>query len=1115
MSSRAFLFSDFEASDVKRTGGMSEIVRAKLTSTGDICALKFSSRVDGDSQAAASFAREEAALSDLSHRHIVRLLGIGTDGAKRFLVLEWLEETLADYIQSVGPMEWSVFYENFGRPILDALKHAHARTYIHRDLKPLNIMLNRMREPKLTDFGISRSTGDIRLGVTFASAGSPPWTPPELDDGLFSERRDLYSWAAICVACLTGRVDYRSVADVRTAAKGLGQAAPQKLLERCLSDSPHERVESASVLMWSLDDFHRGRLLEVDRVRQVGVEISAHVHRKLEDLLPAEADADARVQRLFRDFEEPCDVSRLHEGDLEFAGSTLVIRSARGSSDSPWLVVKDIRAASLVAAVTATARLSIRLVERGPGVAVTPELRTNISFLESFLLAAEERAQEEQRRRDEERYLNMLQDTVSSRMRALRDMPALEYDDGKWDGGEFVVRVIGVHSLRPGEKRVIRTSQAILVLQVSGIQHDRARLRPIGHRRQIPPEGVLRVDTVAQRRALERQEEAVKALRSDMAVMPSLRRLMLRPASADPPETGGRLGPEGLSEDKVKVLDAALGMRQLMVVEGPPGTGKTTLITAIVKQFLRENPGSRILIAAQTHIAIDHVVSKLLKDEAFVDRVVRVARADEEKVSDEVRPALLDRCLARWCQKAAERSRAFLRQRGLAVGLNASEVELSVRLEALLAACKRNKEVVSSLGATEQRRGEAETLAVAAPEADVGGLETATIETVTLAELEQERELLGERIQRLRDELRTLGEDGRLLAEVPEDEQATWLQMLEQRDEPWRAFRKELELQVAWLDVLGQLKQLEEVVLRGASVVAGTCVGLGSSEAFARTRFDLCIIDEASKATPTEALIPMVRSERCLVVGDPRQLPPYDGDAVEVEGYGAEESRETLLDYLIPRLPPACVERLTHQHRMCAGIGGLISTCFYDGVLKNERPDMNRPDWLRKKFPKPVVWIDTPNSPQQRRIHTYTNPGEQDAVLSLLKTIQHGASRAQQKVSVAVIAGYAAQAEALDARIQRDSFGSLAIEVATVDSFQGKEADICMFSVTLSNSSDFLGFLRSMKRLNVALSRPKDLLVIVGDQTFCYQVTGDNPFVNVIDYIEANPSSCETRRDSK
>lgn len=1101
-------------SDLRRSGGMSEIVQAKLNSTGETCALKFSRRGDSDSQAVASFSREANALSDISHRNIVRLLGIGTDGAKRFLALEWLEETLSDYILSIGPMEWPSFYENVGRPILEGLEHAHGRGYAHRDLKPLNIMLSRMREPKLTDFGISRHTEDQRNGYTFAGMGSAPWTPAELDDGVFSERRDLYSWAAICVACLTGRLDYKSVAELRAKVKELGLLAPQRLLEQCMSDSPLDRPASASLLIWNLDDYHRARLADTDRARLVGIEMSGQVHERLLDLLPHEADADARVRRLQQDFADPCEVSLLNEGDLEFAGQTLVVRAKRGSTDSPWLIVNDIRAASLVVAAAATARLTLEFVERRPGVPVNPELRANISFIESFLRSTEVRAKEEQRRRDEERYLNMLQDTVTARMRALRDMPALEYVDGRWDGGEFVVNVVGAHSLKLGEKRVVRTAKAVLVLQVTRVQYDQAHFLLIGQRRQIPSEGVLRVDTGAQRRALERQEEAVKALRSDTAVMPNLRQLLLRPGTADAPEPGGRPSPDGLSEDKVKVLDAALGMRQIMVVEGPPGTGKTTLITAIVKQFLREHPGSRVLLAAQTHIAIDHVVSKLLKDESLADRIVRVARADEEKVADDVRPALLDRCLARWCQNAAEQSRKFLAQRGLEVGLKALDVELSIRLEMLLAACKRQQVVVSSLEDAGQRLDAAETRAVIAPEADVSGLETATVETLTMAELDLERDQLGEHIARLREELRALGPDGQLLAEVPENEQASWLEMLEQRGEAWPGFRKQLELQVAWLDVLGQLRQLEEVVLRGASVVAGTCVGLGSSEAFSKTRFDLCIIDEASKATPTEALVPIVRSEQCLIVGDPKQLPPFDGDAVEVDGYGADEAKETLLDYLIPRLTPACVERLTHQHRMCAGIGGLISRCFYFGTLENKRPDSERPEWLRKKFSKPVVWIDTPNSPQQRRIHTYTNAGEQDVVLAQLKTIQYCASRAQQKASVAVIAGYAAQADALNSRIQRDSFASLSIEVATVDSFQGKEADICIFSVTLSNSADFLGFLRSMKRLNVALSRPKDLLIIVGNQTFCYQATGENPFVKVIDYIEANPASCETRRDS-
>lgn len=552
-----------------------------------------------------------------------------------------------------------------------------------------------------------------------------------------------------------------------------------------------------------------------------------------------------------------------------------------------------------------------------------------------------------------------------------------------------------------------------------------------------------------------------------------------------------------------------------MVVQGPPGTGKTTLITEVVERYLKEHPGARVLIAAQTHIAIDHVIGKLLQLPETAERVVRIARADEDKVSEKVRSALLQRCVVRWCETAAEKARQFVHERGVKVGLDSEEVERFVRLESLLLACQRQQSISDALDAGQLKLATAQEGALAAPPNDVAEVESATVATMTVAELEGERKRLAEHVNRLRNELRQLGRDGTELADLPEDELREWRLLLEQKEDTWRQFRRELELQVGWLDLLGQLKQFEEVVLRSASVVAGTCVGLGSNDALLRTRFDLCIIDEASKATATEALIPMVRSERCLIVGDPKQLPPFDGGPIDLDEYGVEEIKETLLDYLLPRLPKPCVYQLTHQHRMCKSIGNLISKVFYSGALINERPDSDRPEWIRKKFPKPVVWIDSQGSGQRRQGHTYVNLGEQDIILETLKVLQHGASRAKVLTSVAVIAGYAAQAYALDARIQKDSFGSLAIEVATVDSFQGRETDVCVFSVTLSNSKDFLGFLRSMKRLNVALSRPKDLLAIVGDQHFCYQVPGDNPFVGVIDYIDGNPSSCETRHVRK
>lgn len=83
---------------------------------------------------------------------------------------------------------------------------------------------------------------------------------------------------------------------------------------------------------------------------------------------------------------------------------------------------------------------------------------------------------------------------------------------------------------------------------------------------------------------------------------------------------------------------------------------------------------------------------------------------------------------------------------------------------------------------------------------------------------------------------------------------------------------------------------------------------------------------------------------------------------------------------------------------------------------------------------------------------------------------------------------------------------------STVDAFQGSEAEICIYSVTRSNKEGRLGFLRERPRLNVALSRGRSALIIVGDDAFCRSASGDNPFRKVLDFIEAHPEQCERRQ---
>ena len=95
-------------------------------------------------------------------------------------------------------MRWPDYFEQIGRPILKAVAFAQNRRWIHRDIKPSNILMSADGIPKLSDYGIARNTERPRIGMTFASFQSAPFTSPEPDDGgEFSMSRDCFSLAAV------------------------------------------------------------------------------------------------------------------------------------------------------------------------------------------------------------------------------------------------------------------------------------------------------------------------------------------------------------------------------------------------------------------------------------------------------------------------------------------------------------------------------------------------------------------------------------------------------------------------------------------------------------------------------------------------------------------------------------------------------------------------------------------------------------------------------------------------------------------------------------------------------------------------------------------------------
>src|SRR5262249_29488824 len=131
--------------------------------------------------------------------------------------------------------------------------------------------------------------------------------------------------------------------------------------------------------------------------------------------------------------------------------------------------------------------------------------------------------------------------------------------------------------------------------------------------------GRLEFDSLAADIALNRQKEALDAIRFGRAIDPTLKQLIIHPEKATAPQVREdvQFVNRDLDAAKIGAVKKALGLIDLLVVEGPPGTGKTTFIAETVVQALRQNPQARILISSQTHVALDNAIeriSKLSKD---------------------------------------------------------------------------------------------------------------------------------------------------------------------------------------------------------------------------------------------------------------------------------------------------------------------------------------------------------------------------------------------------------------------------------------------------------------------------------------------------------------------
>jgi hypothetical protein len=269
--------------------------------------------------------------------------------------------------------------------------------------------------------------------------------------------------------------------------------------------------------------------------------------------------------------------------------------------------------------------------------------------------------------------------------------------------------------------------------------------------------------------------------------------------------------------------------------------------------------------------------------------------------------------------------------------------------------------------------------------------------------------------------------------------------------------------------------------LDGHNLVFTTCDSLALQDAAGAATYDYVFLDEANRATILDSLLVLARGRRFILIGDDMQLPPVISEVEQamVNGDGDSVITSSLLHWLIAKRCGYVL--LETQNRMHPEIGDLVSRTFYGGRIRNGRavPTKLIATWLH---PKAAYWVDTATVKHRRERRgqgtSLYNRTEADVVHSLLVRLLNGTP---QHLSIGVITTYADQRDLLRRRLSHINKGVRTVMIDTVDSFEGRECDIVIVSMVRSNGYGEIGFLKKEQRINVALSRARRLLIMVGD----------------------------------
>lgn len=651
---------------------------------------------------------------------------------------------------------------------------------------------------------------------------------------------------------------------------------------------------------------------------------------------------------------------------------------------------------------------------------------------------------------------------------------------------------------------------------------DELAIVPRGFSAQFPIDSRYILRSKAERSSYERRYDAVERILSGRSVIANLVSYFERATSNNqvikyPEPTDADLEDYDVYEDGEKVFslndDQKSAFKRIIasgpvgLLQGPPGTGKTSFIGAFLDYVIHKQGARSILLVSQSHEATNNALEGALRLAARRNSLIDVVRVGEDgKLSDAIRHIGVTALQ----ESYRERFRSEFKQRIVSLS---SRLRLSREfVEAFAQTFIHMDRLVQDVALLEKE------LAASGAEEDGG---TVKQRLYARKELLHSHALVALTPEEVESSANVVEDTKNALAAKFGVRSPAAVDKLHQL----------IKISQEWVDVLGsQGGNFSEFLAKTRTIVAGTCVGVGRwNLGVSRNSYDWVVIDEAARATPSDMAVSMQVGKRVLLVGDHFQLPPLYKDELRKEmGQRLLVGRDSdVFDSDFERAfespyGKAVGATLATQYRMAPEICSLVSKCFYEPRDKWLAQGRGRPKeyfrQLAEPFGSEVVWVDTSCADRQS-YHEKTpdrscaNQYEARAVIDVLRHLLQNeqftndlvSDLKQGEIPIGIIAMYSAQVTRINNAIARAEWlGPLRslIKVDTVDGYQGKENRIIILSLVRNNARYEQGFLSSPNRLNVAMSRAMDRLVVIGAMRMWKDRNTESPLGNFVRSFE-------------